>query len=161
MSLVVRKPAFIICEQRRRSAWHPRSLISAFVVRCLDSIISLVYISHISRLQLASVAEQAGLCLTWSETPKTGFLATRLIYASKWRLKNQIAMKSAHGQSDKVDKKATENLIQPPHYKANKVACAPREDSASAQSDRSLRCVHMPFCWFCHDPAHINVTLFS
>ena len=27
-----------------------------------------------------SVAEQAGLSLTWSETPKTGFLVTRLIY---------------------------------------------------------------------------------
>ena len=29
---------------------HPRSLISAFVVRCKDSIISLVSISEISRL---------------------------------------------------------------------------------------------------------------
>ena len=38
-----------------------RSLISAFIVRCLDSIIPLFAISKISRLQLASVAEQAGL----------------------------------------------------------------------------------------------------
>ena len=51
-----------------------RSLISAFIVRCLDSIIPLFAISKISRLQLASVAEQAGLSLTWSQTPKTGFL---------------------------------------------------------------------------------------
>ena len=58
---------------------HPRSLISAFVVRCLDSIIPLVSISEISSLYLASVAAQAGLCLTWSQTPKTGFLVTRLI----------------------------------------------------------------------------------
>ena len=29
---------------------HPRSLISAFVVRCLDSIISLNFIAQISRL---------------------------------------------------------------------------------------------------------------
>ena len=29
---------------------HPRSLISAFVVRCLDSIISLDFIAEISRL---------------------------------------------------------------------------------------------------------------
>ena len=58
---------------------HPRSLISPFVVRCLDSIISLVSISEISSLYLASVAAQAGLCLTWSQTPKTGFLVTRLI----------------------------------------------------------------------------------
>ena len=55
-------------------------LISALVVRCLDSIIPLVAISEISRLYLASVAEQTGLCLTWSENPKTGFLMTWLIH---------------------------------------------------------------------------------
>ena len=52
---------------------HARSLISAFVVRCLDSIISRDSIAEISRLQLASVAEQANLCLAWSETPKDTF----------------------------------------------------------------------------------------
>ena len=52
---------------------HTRSLISAFVVRCLDSIISLDSIAEISRLQLASVAAQAGLCLAWSETPEDTF----------------------------------------------------------------------------------------
>ena len=52
---------------------HPRSLISAFVVRCLDSIISLDSIAEISRLWPASVAEQASLCLTWSETPEDTF----------------------------------------------------------------------------------------
>ena len=59
---------------------HPRSLISAFVVRCLDSTVPLVSVSEISSLYLASVAEQAGLSLTWSQTPKTGFLVTRVIY---------------------------------------------------------------------------------
>ena len=68
----MRKPVYAICEQ------HPRSLISAFVARCLDSIIPLVSISEISSLYLASVAEQAGLSLTWLQTPKTGFLVTRL-----------------------------------------------------------------------------------
>ena len=52
---------------------HLRSLVSAFVVRCLDSIISLDSIAEISRLMLASVAEQAGLSLTWSETPDDTF----------------------------------------------------------------------------------------
>ena len=52
---------------------HPRSLISAFVVCCLDSIISLDSIAEISRHYLASVAAQAGLCLAWSETPKATF----------------------------------------------------------------------------------------
>ena len=46
---------------------HPRSLISNFVVRCLDSIISLVSTSETSCLYLASVAAQAGLSLTWSK----------------------------------------------------------------------------------------------
>ena len=49
---------------------HPRSLISAFVVRCLDSVMSLVSVTKISSLLLASVAEQASLSLTWSETPE-------------------------------------------------------------------------------------------
>ena len=57
-----------------------RPLISAFVVRCLDSIIPLVSISKISSLYLVSVAAQAGVSLPWSKTPKTAFLVTRLIY---------------------------------------------------------------------------------
>ena len=72
----MRKPVYAICEQ------HPRSLISTFVARCLASIIPLVSISEISSLYLASAAEQAGLSLTWSQTPKTGFLVTRL---TLWR----------------------------------------------------------------------------
>ena len=58
----------------------PGSLISAFVVHCLDSIIPLVSISEISSLYLTFVAAQAGLSFTWSQTPKIGFLVTRLMY---------------------------------------------------------------------------------
>ena len=57
---------------------HPRSLISAFVVHYLDSIKPLVSLSESSNIYLASVAAQAGLCLAWSQTPKTGFLVARL-----------------------------------------------------------------------------------
>ena len=68
MSHVTRKHVYVICEQqRRRSActcgvWsaHPRSLISAFVVRCLDSRIPLVSISEVPILKLASEVEQTG-----------------------------------------------------------------------------------------------------
>ena len=58
---------------------RPCRLISAFVVCSLDSIISIDVILKVSRLQLVSVAEEAGLSLTWSLTPKTGFLMIRLI----------------------------------------------------------------------------------
>ena len=71
---------------------HPRSLIGAFVVRCLDSIIPLVSISEISSIYLASVAEQAGLSLSWSQTPKTGFLATRLKYLQEMSQSNIVSL---------------------------------------------------------------------
>ena len=51
----------------------PRSLISAFVVRCLDSLMSLDSVTKISSFMLASVAEQASLSLIWSETPEDMF----------------------------------------------------------------------------------------
>ena len=44
---------------------HPRSLISAFIVRCLESIIPLLAIAEISRPKLVSVAEQACVSLTF------------------------------------------------------------------------------------------------
>ena len=52
---------------------HLRSLISTFVVRCLDSMICIFAISKVSRFYLASVAKQAGLNLTWSKIPKDTF----------------------------------------------------------------------------------------
>ena len=55
-------------------------LISAFVIHCLDSIISVVSICKISSLLLISVAEQASLSLTWSEIPKTHFRVMWLIW---------------------------------------------------------------------------------
>ena len=77
----MRKPVHAICEQQRRSAVQPAqpcSLISAYVVRCLDSIIPLLAIVEMSRPWLVSSAKQAGLNLPGSKTPKTGFLMTRL-----------------------------------------------------------------------------------
>ena len=60
-----------------------KAQISAFVIRCLDRIIPLVSISEIANLYLVSETEQASLSLTWSQTPKTGFLMTWLIYSDK------------------------------------------------------------------------------
>ena len=50
--------------------------------RYSDSTIPLLPKSEIPSLQPSSVAVQPGLCGTWSETPKTGFLTTRLIFMS-------------------------------------------------------------------------------
>ena len=52
---------------------HPRSLISTFVFRCLDGMICILAISKVSLCYLASGAEQAGLSLTWSQTPEDRF----------------------------------------------------------------------------------------
>ena len=54
---------------------HPRSLISVFVIRLLESIISRLATIEISIVLLLSVTEETGL----SETPKTGYLASRPI----------------------------------------------------------------------------------
>ena len=52
---------------------HPHSLISTFVVRCLDSMICILAVSKVSRFWLGYAAEQASLNLTWSEIAKDTF----------------------------------------------------------------------------------------
>ena len=58
---------------------HMRTTKVQIIVRCLDSITPLLAIAEISRPYLVSVIEQAGSSLTWSKTPKLGFLVSRLI----------------------------------------------------------------------------------
>ena len=82
MSLVVRKPVFRICENKDADQLRGnREANQRLCFRYTDSTISLLPKSDIPSLQPSSVAVQPGLCGTWSETPKTGFLRTRLIYA--------------------------------------------------------------------------------
>ena len=60
--------------KKQRSALLLHRLISVFVFHCLDSIMSLVSkTQNLKPLKLAALAVQAGLCLTWLETPKTVF----------------------------------------------------------------------------------------
>ena len=33
-------------------------------------------------------------------------------------------------------------------------------DWSDAQADLSLRWAHMPFCWFCHDAAHLSISYY-
>ena len=74
LSLVMRKPAFCICENE--DADQLRSNCAAdqrLCFRYTDSTIPLLPKSEISSLELSSVVVQPGLCLTKSETPKTRF----------------------------------------------------------------------------------------
>ena len=73
MSLVVRKPVFCICENKDAD--------QRLCFRYIDSTIPLLPKYKISSLYPSSVTVQPGLCRTWSKTPKTGFLTTRLIFA--------------------------------------------------------------------------------
>ena len=60
---------------------HPRSLISAFDIYKLNSIAFKLAPSETSLFYLVSVAEKAGFGMILSETLKTGFVASMLIYA--------------------------------------------------------------------------------
>ena len=80
LSRVMRKPAFCICENKDADQLRGnREADQRLCFRYTDSTISLLPKYEISSLQPSSVAAQPGLCGTWSETPKTGFLTTRLI----------------------------------------------------------------------------------
>ena len=54
---------------RSRAVWSPPLLFAAYIVY--------LYLLY-SKFQdeLVSIAEEAGLSLNWSQTPKTGFLVT-------------------------------------------------------------------------------------
>ena len=73
------KTAFCICENKDADQLRGnREADQRLCFRYIDSTIPLLPKSEISSLQLSSVAVQPGVCWTWSETPKTGFLTTRL-----------------------------------------------------------------------------------
>ena len=82
-SLVLRKPAFCICENKDADQLRGnREADQRLCFRYTDSTIPRLAKSKISCLEPSSVTVQPGLCQTWSETPKTGFLRTRLIELS-------------------------------------------------------------------------------
>ena len=73
----MRKPVFCIC--KNKDSDQPRGNDQRLCFRYTDSTILLLPIYEISSLLPSCVVAQAGLCRTWSETPKTGFLTTRPI----------------------------------------------------------------------------------
>ena len=73
-----KKTAFCTCENKDADQLCSKHYGSAPCFRYMDSAIPLLPKSEITSLQ-TSVAVQPSLCQTWSETPKTVFLTTRLI----------------------------------------------------------------------------------
>ena len=74
--------SYAICDQQRcRSAC---ASVASDHVRCLDSMICILAISKVSKfsLEFYSVAEQAGLNLTWSKIPEDTFSHGRAHIAS-------------------------------------------------------------------------------
>ena len=79
MSRIVRKLDFCLGENKGADQLRGnREADQRLCFRYSDSTIPLLLESEISSFQLFSELVQAGLCRTWSETPKTGFLASRL-----------------------------------------------------------------------------------
>ena len=77
----MRKPPFCICENKDADQLRGnREADQRLCFRYTDTTIPLLSKSEISSFWPSSVAVQPGLCRTWSETPKTGFLTTRLIF---------------------------------------------------------------------------------
>ena len=74
------KPTICICENKGADQLcGNREADQRLCFRYTDSKISLFLKSEISSFYPASVTVQVGLCQTWSEILKTGFLASRLI----------------------------------------------------------------------------------
>ena len=76
----MRKQDYCLCKNKGADQLRGnREADQRLCFRYTDSIFPLLLISEISSFQLFSELVQPGLCRTLSETPKTGFLASRLI----------------------------------------------------------------------------------
>ena len=85
LSCIRRKPVLCSCENKDADQLHGnRAADQHFCFRNIDSAIPLLLISEIPSFLPSSVAVQPSLCLTWSETSKTGFLR-RWLHFSDFR----------------------------------------------------------------------------
>ena len=74
---------FCICENKDADQLREadQRLCATWIEQSLNIVLSKL---EDSSIYLSSVAVQPVLCPTWLETQKTGFLATKLIYVSKF-----------------------------------------------------------------------------
>ena len=110
---------------------HPRSLISTIVVRYLDSMICILALFKVPRFMFVSLAEQAGLNLTWSKIPKDTFsrdvahvwLCKK--YNGEWRgtITRSREKKSSQAIISRVcTRERKEQWAEPRHDKTNKMS---------------------------------------
>ena len=95
----MRKQAFCICVNKCPDQLC--SNCSADQCHCfcyIDSTLALLYKSEIASLLPSSVNVLPCLCRTWSETPKTCFLATRLVYDKNFPSFQLLSDESNFGQ---------------------------------------------------------------
>ena len=160
---------------------HPRSLINAFVVHCLDSIIPLVSISKLSSLYLSSVAAQAGLSLPCWQTLKTGFLVTGFIWFYQSKVSKRCRRHGKHcrpwsdciwacslpvwatswqnKQYDWAPAKTQISLgIRPVWSESSLCTQWVAKDPSFLHLDSEDWSNRAHFCWFCHEAVHICVS---
>ena len=99
VSHVMTKPAFAICEQQRhRSACASAQSDHRLCCLLLRKYISCFFMCNFKTLAV-SEAEQAGLNLTWAQTPKTGFLVMLL----KWYRSTVVPRYNDHLYNGNLD----------------------------------------------------------
>ena len=76
------------------------------------------------------MTEQDGLCRTWSETPKPGFLAPRLKF-------NNVAYAQASGEKFERTTSQVDDKIEPVHEKTNNLGVRPGPTQTRLYSHRS------------------------
>ena len=79
----MRKPAFCICENKDADQLRGNRVADQRLCFATRIVQSLFYLNPKFQAHTITVTVQPGLCRTWSETLKTGFLRTRLNYLLK------------------------------------------------------------------------------
>ena len=90
------KTGFYICKNKDADQLRGNREADQRLCFAIRIVLSLYYLHP--KFQASSVAVQTGLCQTWSETPKTGFLTTRLILSRQQKTKalNSLGSSTAY-----------------------------------------------------------------
>ena len=115
----MRNPAFCICKNKDADQLRGNRAADQHLCLRFTDRIPLLPKSEISSLYQSSMTVQTGLCQAWSETPKTGFLTTRLkfsheIIMSKNVIKNHLILEQqiwVHYRNSYLCSQLTESIL--------------------------------------------------